>query len=101
MTETTATAREKLDEITILAPNGAPRAYKYRPHDTVEKILKKSAKDFAKDGMLDDSVAYSLIMGATSLEPGLTLEKAGVTVGATLKIRAKQIPVDGDASGAL
>lgn len=101
MTETTATAGKKLDEITIVAPNGAPRPYKYRPHDTVEKTLEKSVKDFAKDGMLDGSVAYSLVMGATSLEPSLTLERAGVIAGATLKIRARQIPVDGNAPGSL
>lgn len=101
MTETTAAAEKKLDEITIVAPNGAPRPYKYRRHDTVEKTLEKSVKDFAKDGMLDGSVAYSLVMGATALEPGSTLEGAGVTAGTTLKIRARQIPVDGDAPGAL
>lgn len=101
MAETTTAAEKKLDEITIVAPNGAPRPYKYRPHDTVEKTLNKAVKDFAKEGMLDGSVAYSLIMGATSLEPGMTLEEAGVTAGATLKIRARQIPVDGDAPGAL
>ena len=101
MTETTAAAEKKLDDVTIVAPNGAPRPYKYRPHDTVEKMLDKAVKDFAKEGMLDGSVAYSLVMGATPLEPGMTLEQAGVTVGATLKIRARQIPVDGDAPRAL
>lgn len=101
MTETTAAAEKKLDEITILAPNGAPKPYKYRPHDTVEKTLDKAVKEFAKEGMLDGSVAYSLVMGATALEPGSALEGAGVTAGATLKIRARQIPVDGDASRAL
>ncbi len=97
MTETTAAAGKKLEEVTIVAPNGARKEYKYRPHDTVEKTLEKATKDFAKDGVLDDSVAYTLVMGATALEPGLTLERAGVTAGTTLKIRARQVPVDGDA----
>ena len=101
MTQTTAAAEKKLDQITILAPNGAPKPYKYRPHDTVEKTLDKAVKDFGKEGMLDGSVVYSLVMGATALEPGSSLEGAGVTVGATLKIRARQVPVDGDAPGAL
>ncbi len=101
MTETTTAAEKKLDEITIVAPNGAPKPYKYHPHDTVEKTLDKAVKDFAKEGMLDDSVAYSLVMDATPLEPSLTLEQAGAMAGATLKIRARQIPVDGDAPRAL
>ena len=101
MTETTAAAEKKLDEITIVAPNGASRPYKYRPNDTVDKTLDKAVKDFAKEGMLDGSVAYSLVMGATALEPGSTLGEAEVTTGTTLKIRARQIPVDGDAPGTL
>lgn len=99
MTQTAAEARKKLEEITIVAPNGASDGYKYRPHDTVEKTLDKAVKDFAKEGTLDGSVAYSLVMDATPLESSATLEHAGVTPGATLKIRARQTPVDGDAPG--
>ena len=65
------------------------------------KTLEKAVKYFAKEGVLDGSVAYSLVKGATALEPSMTLEQAGVTAGATLKIRARQIPVDGDAPRAL
>ncbi len=60
MTQTAAGAGKKLDEITIVAPNGASDVYKYRPHDTVEKTLEKAVKDFSKEGTLDSSVAYSL-----------------------------------------
>lgn len=101
MTQTAAGARKKLDEITIVAPNGASDVYKYRPHDTVEKTLEKAVKDFSKEGTLDSSVAYSLVLDATTLEPSVTLEQAGVTSGATLKIRSKQTPMDGDAPGTL
>ena len=102
MTETMTGAQKKVDEITIVAPNGASDRYKYHPQQTVEKTLEKAIKDFAKEGMLDGSLAYSLVMDATSLEPSTTLEQAGVRPGATLKIRARQIPVDGaDAPGAL
>lgn len=102
MTETMAGAQKKVDEITIVAPNGASDRYKYHSQHTVEKTLEKAVKDFAKEGMLDGSLAYSLVMDATPLEPSTTLEQAGVRPGATLKIRARQIPVDGaDAPGAL
>ena len=101
MTETAAGAGKKLDEITILAPNGVPEEFKFHPQHTVEKTLDQAIKEFSKKGQLDGSVPYILVMGATPLEPSLTLERAGVIVGATLKVRAKQTPGDGDAPRAV
>jgi hypothetical protein len=89
-------AMEK-DEITIVAPNGARRTEKYRPHDTVGKTLEHAVKSFGKDGDLDPTKEYILVLGDTPLALEKTLAEAGVQPGATLKVRAKQIPGDGSA----
>jgi hypothetical protein len=86
------------EEITLVAPNGATLQDKYRPHDTVQKSLDHAVKEFAKNGQLDPSVGYILVLGDTPLDNVLTLEKAGVQAGAKLKIRSKKVPGDGDAS---
>jgi len=90
----------KQDTITIIAPNGAPVSEKYRPHDTVSKTLEHAVKEFGKEGHLDATLQYILVFGDTPLENSLTLEQAGITTGATIKVRSKSIPGDGNASRA-
>jgi hypothetical protein len=85
------------DEIVLVAPNGAQRGEKLRLHDTVAKTLEQAVKAFGKEGLLDPSRAYTLVRGATPLEPGQTLEQAGVQPGDRLNVRVKEIPADGDA----
>jgi hypothetical protein len=84
-------------EITLVAPNGANVQEKYRPHDTVGKTLEHAVKQFGKTGDLDPNGTYILVKGESPLENSLTLEKAGIKPGDSLKIRAKGIPVDGHA----
>lgn len=92
--------KHEKDEITLVAPNGAELMTKYRPHDTVTKTLDHAVKEFKKDGNIDESVQYLLVLGDQALENSLTLEQAGVKAGDRLKIRSKAIPGDGHASGA-
>lgn len=94
------TKEAKTDDITIQAPSGNAETVKFHPQHTVAHTLDHAVKEYARMGWLDGSVAYILVLGETALEPSLTLEEAGVTPGATLKIRAKQIPGDGNAPGA-
>lgn len=86
------------DQIVLVAPNGAEITEKFRPHDTVGKTLEHAVKEFAKDGHLDSSVQYILVLGDQALENSLTLETAGVKSGDRLKVRSKGIPGDGNAS---
>ncbi len=86
------------DEITLVAPNGAELNTKFHPHDTVAKTLEHAVKEFAKEGHIDSSVQYLLVLGDQALENSLTLEQAGVNAGDRLKIRSKAIPGDGNAS---
>jgi hypothetical protein len=88
----------KQDTITIVAPNGATDSEKYRQHDTIGKTLDHAVKEFGKAGHLDASLQYILVSGDTPLENSLTLQQAGITAGATLKVRSKSIPGDGNAS---
>lgn len=90
--------KHEKEAITIVAPNGATETEKYHPHDTVGKTLEHAVKHFGKDGHLDPNVQHILVLGDTQLENSLTLEQAGVRDGATLKVRSKNIPGDGDAS---
>jgi len=85
-------------EITLVAPNGAQRQEKYRPHDKVVKVLGHAVKEFGKEGALDPDKDYVLTFGGTKLEDGQTLEQVGVEPGATLHIRSKKKPQDGYAS---
>ncbi len=88
----------KQDVVTIVAPNGATVSEKYRQHDTVSKTLEHAVKEFGKQGHLDSTLQYILVFGDSPLENSLTLEQAGITAGATLKVRSKSIPGDGNAS---
>ncbi len=82
--------------IVLVAPNGAERPERYHPNQTVGHVLEKSIRDFAKDGLITDtSIKYVLVRGATPLEPGMTLEEAGVQPGERLNVRARAIPRDG------
>lgn len=89
--------RPDKDEIILIAPNGARRVEKYHPHDTVGKTLEHGVKAFGKSGDLDPAQDYVLVLGDTALDNGLTLEEARVRPGDSLKIRAKNRPVDGNA----
>lgn len=101
MNQTTLDQREaakaKKDEIVIGAPNGATREVKFHPNDTVQKTLDHAVKDFGKDGLLDPTGSYNLVRNASPLEPGQTLQQAGVQPGDRLNVRSKEIPADGDA----
>jgi len=104
MTDTAVThAEQQTGEITIQAPNGLGEATKFHPQQTVAHTLDHAVQEYGKKekGWLDPSVPYILVLGATPLEPSQTLERAGVTAGATLKIRAKATPGDGDAPRAI
>jgi hypothetical protein len=87
--------------VTLVAPNGAERTEAYKPNFKVGNLLKQAVHDFGKEGHLDPSKPFVLVMGETALEEGLTLEEAGVRPGAKLKLRAKKVPADGNAPRAL
>lgn len=85
------------DEIVLVAPNGARRTEKYRPHDKVGKTLEHGVREFGRSGDLDPAQDYVLVLGDTALDNSLTLEEARVRPGDSLKIRAKNRPIDGNA----
>lgn len=85
-------------EVTVIAPSGAPVTEKYRPEETVETLFSRARKTLVAESQLDPSKEYILVQGDTPLNNNLTLEAAGVHAGATLKIRSKEIPGDGNAS---
>jgi hypothetical protein len=89
--------RPPKDEIVLIAPNGARRVEKYHPHDTVSKTLELGVKAFGKSGDLDPAQDYILVLGDSALDNSLTLAEARVKPGDSLKIRAKNRPVDGNA----
>ena len=89
------TEKTAKETITVTAPNGAKREFRYHPNQTVSHVLADAVREFAKDGLVDSSQAYVLVYEKNPLEPGLTLAQAGVPAGAELKIRANTIPGDG------
>ncbi len=101
MNQTTLDRQEagkaKKEEIVLVAPLGATREIKFHPNDTVQKTLDHAVKDFGKDGLLDPAGSYNLVREGSPLEPGQTLQEAGVQPGDRLNVRSKGIPVDGDA----
>lgn len=92
---------QRTDEITLKAPNGATLTEHYHAHETVGKVLEQAVEKFGREGQLDPSKQYMLVLNGTSLENQLTLEAAGVRPGDVLNVRSKRIPGDGDASGVL
>ncbi len=100
MSAATAQAQGPSADITIQAPSGQSEVVKFHPQQTVGHTLDHTVKEFARKGWLDGSGDYILVLSVTPLESNLTLEQAGVTPGATLKVRAKQTPGDGHASRA-
>ena len=88
------------DSITLVAPNGQPVEERYHANQTVGHVLQKAIADFGKAGFLNPSVPHVLVMGGSLLNERETLADAGVRPGARLSVRAKDVPSDGDASGA-
>ena len=82
-------------EVTLVAPNGASRTERYHANQKVSHVLEMAVKEFGREGHLDPSKPYLLVLGQTALEPGTTLADAGVKPGDVLKIRARDIPGDG------
>ena len=62
-----------------MAPNGAERVERYHPNEKVGHVLEKAVRDFGKDGQLDPSKAYVVVLGETVLDNSLTLKQAGVS----------------------
>lgn len=89
---------EHYGEVTVIAPSGAPVQEKYHPSETVEALLIRARNTLVAKSQLDPSTEYVLVLGNTPLDNNLTLEAAGIHSGATLKIRSKEIPGDGNAS---
>ncbi len=92
---------QRTEDITLKAPSGATLVERYHDHETVGKVLEQAVREFGKEGQLDPSKQYILVLNATPLEDQLTLEAAGVRPGDVLNVRSKSIPGDGDASGVL
>ena len=93
------TQKKVTETVTLVAPNGARTELKFKSHEKVEHLLKEAVKEFAKEGQLDSNVDYILVLSEQRLDGHLTLEQAGVTPGATLKVRSRKTPGDGSASG--
>ncbi len=65
---------QRTDDITLKAPSGATLTERYHAHETVGKLLEQAVREFGREGQLDPSKPYILVLNATPLEDQLTLE---------------------------
>ena len=82
-------------EVKIVLTTGAKHDFAYHTKELVSGLTAKAVEHFARQGKLDPTKSYDLILSGRKLEPRLTLHEAGVKPGDELTLSPCDRPLDG------